>query len=144
MCDGQQDCPNNADEEQCYCFEDEIQCKHTKGECNDETSCETCKERGMFECFNHECISLSLRCDGKRDCGDASDEYRCVQIDDDFEVSMFMNTTLSREIFCVDDITLEHANLLCQQAGKGDVTEIKKGFERIENGRNPVTLETMT
>ncbi|XP_053400733.1 uncharacterized protein LOC123558624 [Mercenaria mercenaria] len=143
ICDGQQDCPNNMDETTCYCYKDETKCTHTVDECNDKT-CETCEERGMFECFDHECVLLTQRCDGKRDCGDASDEYRCVQIEDNFEVSVFMNSTLTRETVCVDDVRFEEADLFCQMAGQGDVAEISSGFERRKRGINPVTFEPMT
>lgn len=40
---------------------------------------ETCGDRGMFECQNHQCIALAHRCDDIRDCHDGSDEYRCGQ-----------------------------------------------------------------
>lgn len=34
----------------------------------------------QFECQNHECVSLSKRCDWRKDCSDGSDEFRCGNI----------------------------------------------------------------
>lgn len=38
---------------------------------------ETCADKGMFECQNHQCIDKTKRCDGKKDCFNGLDEYRC-------------------------------------------------------------------
>ena len=34
----------------------------------------------QFECQNHECVSLSKRCDWRKDCSDGSDEFRCGNV----------------------------------------------------------------
>lgn len=88
----------------------------------------------MFECQNHECIPLQNRCNGVRDCHDGSDEYRCVQIEKNLEVTVFLNTTLTRETVCIDGINLELAETFCRLAGQGYVSEISSGRERIDKG----------
>ncbi|KAL4229913.1 Scavenger receptor Cys-rich [Mactra antiquata] len=133
FCDGQSDCPENSDESKCFCYEGESKCTHIESECTD-TACETCVDRGMFECLNHECIPLIQRCDGNKDCHDGSDEYKCVQIDKDNQVTMFSSTTLQREIVCADNVGFEEASELCMTAGQGYVSEIRSGHTRIQLG----------
>ncbi|XP_053400731.1 atrial natriuretic peptide-converting enzyme-like [Mercenaria mercenaria] len=132
FCDGQQDCPENMDE-QCLCLDGEDTCIHTPDECTDR-SCESCEDKRMFECQNHQCIPLQDRCDDIPDCSDGTDEYRCVQIEKNFEVTVFLNTTLTRETVCGEDVNLEVAEEFCRLAGQGYVTEITSGTEPIEKG----------
>ena len=53
------ECVDNADEENC--------------EDREEAECGT----NMFECEDGECIPVTLRCDFRSDCADASDEEDC-------------------------------------------------------------------
>ncbi|RXN35539.1 low-density lipo receptor-related 8-like isoform X2 [Labeo rohita] len=58
-CDGEQDCENGADEEQCAA---------------DAKACPA-KE---FQCRNRLCVAPTFVCDGDDDCGDGSDEEKCT------------------------------------------------------------------
>ncbi|XP_060602790.1 uncharacterized protein LOC132755874 [Ruditapes philippinarum] len=133
FCDGQQDCPENMDEKQCLCFEGEDKCLHIPDECKDR-QCETCEDRESFECQDHQCIPLNNRCDGVKQCYDGTDEYRCVQIDKDFKVTVFLNSTLNRETVCGEDVDLGDAESFCRLAGQGYVSEISISTNQIEKG----------
>lgn len=56
MCDGEQDCIDNSDEENC------------ENRCTGE----------MYKCMNGKCIEPTWVCDGMDDCGDNSDERSCL------------------------------------------------------------------
>ncbi|XP_051876534.1 low-density lipoprotein receptor-related protein 1-like isoform X2 [Pristis pectinata] len=56
-CDGEKDCANGGDEENCI------------------STCSTLE----FTCSSGRCISKSFVCNGEDDCGDGSDEKSCVQ-----------------------------------------------------------------
>ncbi|KAK7101256.1 low-density lipoprotein receptor class A domain-containing protein 3-like [Littorina saxatilis] len=57
MCDGKQDCRDNADEEECPA---------------------NCTLPNTFECLpGKKCIPMKYRCDGKTHCDDACDEQGC-------------------------------------------------------------------
>ncbi|CAG2234174.1 unnamed protein product [Mytilus edulis] len=70
VCDGNVDCPNLADEQNC-------------------ASC----GNDQFECSNHECVPLINRCDGAPQCDDKSDEFRCVQRDSNGQISIYRDGT---------------------------------------------------
>ena len=42
----------------------------------------SCNEDTEFTCDNHRCVNSSIRCDGKDDCGDNSDEQKCGKSSD--------------------------------------------------------------
>uniref|UniRef100_A0A2K5CUE0 Corin, serine peptidase n=1 Tax=Aotus nancymaae TaxID=37293 RepID=A0A2K5CUE0_AOTNA len=91
-CDGQADCDDDSDEENCGCKERDLwecpsnkQClKHTVicdgfPDCPDnmdEKNCSFCQDDEL-ECANHACVSRDLWCDGEADCSDSSDEWDC-------------------------------------------------------------------
>ncbi|MEQ2177965.1 hypothetical protein GOODEAATRI_009216 [Goodea atripinnis] len=57
-CDGEKDCENGADEEDCA---------------SDAKACPSAE----FMCANRKCLATVYVCDGDDDCGDGSDELKC-------------------------------------------------------------------
>ncbi|KAF7654632.1 hypothetical protein LDENG_00066940 [Lucifuga dentata] len=96
VCDGEVDCRDNSDEEECLstCQADEFQCAHGKkcieqskvcdgvSQCqdrSDELGCAIRMEGCAHQCDDkNRCIPSSFLCDGERDCNDGSDEANCA------------------------------------------------------------------
>uniref|UniRef100_A0A3B4ZHF0 LDL receptor related protein 8 n=1 Tax=Stegastes partitus TaxID=144197 RepID=A0A3B4ZHF0_9TELE len=89
-CDGEKDCENGADEEDCACPSGEFMCANRKclatvyvcdgdddcGDGSDELKCSsplTCGPNHL-RCNTSECVPLMWSCDGDPDCSDSSDE----------------------------------------------------------------------
>ncbi|XP_047237017.1 very low-density lipoprotein receptor isoform X1 [Girardinichthys multiradiatus] len=98
VCDGEQDCRDGSDEEDCLsqCGNDQFQCAHGRKciekskvcdsvpQCQDHSDEIGCAKR-MEGCAhlcdeNSRCIPSSFLCDGEQDCSDGSDEATCADI----------------------------------------------------------------
>ncbi|XP_010875197.2 low-density lipoprotein receptor-related protein 2 isoform X2 [Esox lucius] len=95
VCDGESDCKDGSDEEDCSleCDKGEFQCAHGKmcidqkqvcdgvAQCQDRSDEIDC-QRSMAGCAHHcddktRCLPDSFLCDGERDCLDGTDEANC-------------------------------------------------------------------
>ncbi|XP_077417010.1 vitellogenin receptor Yl [Vanacampus margaritifer] len=97
VCDGEDDCSDGSDEEECEsaCQEDQFQCAHGKKCIAKNQVCDGvphCQDRSdelkctkyMEGCAHHcdggsLCIPESFLCDGESDCLDGTDETNCVK-----------------------------------------------------------------
>ncbi|XP_057675771.1 low-density lipoprotein receptor-related protein 2 isoform X2 [Corythoichthys intestinalis] len=95
VCDGEKDCQDGSDEEECtvQCKTDEFECHHGNRcippaqvcdgqyDCqdrSDEMGCESQHLGCHHHCDNStRCIPETFLCDGERDCADGSDEDKC-------------------------------------------------------------------
>ncbi|NP_001265514.1 atrial natriuretic peptide-converting enzyme isoform 2 [Homo sapiens] len=141
-CDGQADCDDDSDEENCGCKERDLwecpsnkQClKHTVicdgfPDCPDymdEKNCSFCQDDEL-ECANHACVSRDLWCDGEADCSDSSDEWDCVTLSINVNSSSFLmvHRAATEHHVCADGWQEILSQLACKQMGLGEPSVTK-------------------
>ncbi|XP_077158013.1 atrial natriuretic peptide-converting enzyme isoform X1 [Paroedura picta] len=159
-CDGQADCEDDSDEENCGCKErglwecpsNKLCIKHTMicdgfPDCPDkvdEINCSFCK-KDELACANHDCVPRSTWCDGKIDCADKSDEWNCVTVSKNMSSLMFLTVHRSATSYhvCADEWEENLSHLACRQMGLGGppVTEIVPQYERLHH-KNWLNLQS--
>uniref|UniRef100_A0A8C6YIW0 Corin, serine peptidase n=1 Tax=Naja naja TaxID=35670 RepID=A0A8C6YIW0_NAJNA len=135
-CDGQPDCEDDSDEENCGCKERGLWecpsnklCIHHAMICDgfpdcldnlDEKNCSFCK-RDEIACANHDCVPREWWCDGRADCADKSDEWSCVSLYKNSSSLMFLTVYRSAANYyvCADDWEENLSRLACKQMGFG-------------------------
>ncbi|XP_058492296.1 very low-density lipoprotein receptor isoform X1 [Solea solea] len=101
VCDGEPDCRDGSDEDDCAfeCSKDQFQCAHGRKcvakeqvcdgvpQCqdrSDELQCMTQTEGCVHNCDNNSrCLPASFLCDGEKDCLDGTDEASCGDAEED-------------------------------------------------------------
>uniref|UniRef100_A0A8C9B5C8 Atrial natriuretic peptide-converting enzyme n=1 Tax=Phocoena sinus TaxID=42100 RepID=A0A8C9B5C8_PHOSS len=157
-CDGQADCDDDSDEENCGCKERDLwecpsnkQClKHTVvcdgfPDCPDhmdEKNCSFCQDDEL-ECANHECVSRDRWCDGEADCIDSSDEWDCVTLSANVNSSSFLTAHRSamEHHVCADGWQETLSQLACKQMGLGEPS-VTKVIQEQERDQQWLTLHS--
>uniref|UniRef100_A0A8C2NSN5 Corin, serine peptidase n=1 Tax=Capra hircus TaxID=9925 RepID=A0A8C2NSN5_CAPHI len=157
-CDGQADCDDDSDEENCGCKERDLwecpsskQClKHTVicdgfPDCPDkmdEKNCSFC-QADELECANHECVTRDRWCDGEADCIDSSDEWDCVTLSTNVNSSSFLMAHRSavEHHVCADGWQETLSQLACKQMGLGEPS-VTKLIEEQEQDQQWLTLHS--
>uniref|UniRef100_A0A2R9APB5 Atrial natriuretic peptide-converting enzyme n=1 Tax=Pan paniscus TaxID=9597 RepID=A0A2R9APB5_PANPA len=157
-CDGQADCDDDSDEENCGCKERDLwecpsnkQClKHTVicdgfPDCPDymdEKNCSFCQDDEL-ECANHACVSHDLWCDGEADCSDSSDEWDCVTLSINVNSSSFLmvHRAATEHHVCADGWQEMLSQLACKQMGLGEPS-VTKLIQEQEKEPRWLTLQS--
>ncbi|KAG8453642.1 hypothetical protein GDO86_000322 [Hymenochirus boettgeri] len=135
-CDGEADCDDDSDEDNCECTErglwecpgNRICIKHSMicdgfPDCPgqlEEKNCSFCQDEEL-ECANHECVPEDRWCDGHIDCSDSSDEWNCVTLSKSVSSLTFLTIHRSASDYhvCTDLWEDELTQWVCKQMGLG-------------------------
>ncbi|XP_027631391.1 atrial natriuretic peptide-converting enzyme [Tupaia chinensis] len=157
-CDGQADCEDDSDEENCGCKERDLwecpsnkQClKHTVicdgfPDCPDgmdEKNCSSCQEDEL-ECANHACVPRALWCDGVSDCADSSDEWDCVTLSEDVNAPSLLTVhrSATEQHVCADGWQETLSQLACRQMGLGEPS-VTASVQEQERDQQWLTLHS--
>ncbi|XP_075399700.1 atrial natriuretic peptide-converting enzyme [Tenrec ecaudatus] len=138
-CDGDADCDDDSDEENCGCTERGLwecpsnkQCLKHSVICDgfpdcpdslDEKNCSFCQSDEL-ECANHDCVSRRLWCDGQADCSDSSDEWDCVTLWKNVNSSsvLTINRSAMAHHVCADGWPEALSQRACRQMGFGEAS----------------------
>nr|XP_042706287.1 atrial natriuretic peptide-converting enzyme isoform X11 [Chrysemys picta bellii] len=151
-CDGQADCEDDSDEDNCGCRERGLwECPSNKlciqhamicdgfPDCPDkvdEKNCSFCKADEL-ECASHDCVPSELWCDGQLDCMDNSDEWNCVTLSKNASSLAFLTVHRSATDYhvCADEWQEKLSQLACNQMGLGgpSATKIVQENEQLHH-----------
>ncbi|XP_041854629.1 very low-density lipoprotein receptor [Melanotaenia boesemani] len=161
VCDGEKDCKDGSDEEDCEsgCSEDQFQCAHGMkcidrdqvcdgvSQCqdnSDEQQCIKLTEGCYHQCDDHSrCLPASFVCDGERDCLDASDEAYCDEEEETFPAPVPAATGPPLPIRCTlgskpckDNSDCVHYNHVCDgEADCKDGSDEEDCLSTCESGQ---------
>ncbi|XP_075423072.1 atrial natriuretic peptide-converting enzyme [Ascaphus truei] len=150
-CDGEADCDDYSDEENCGCTErglwecplNKLCIKHSMicdgfpdcPEQLEERNCSSCTDDELV-CANHECVSRDRWCDGLVDCTDSSDEWNCVTVSRSVSAltSLTIHASASDYHVCADDWEEELTQWVCKQMGLGgpSMTQIGPEYDQLQ------------